>query len=101
LSEMLQLKWAQGTFPTDPAAFIVSVLMLRLTFYLVDIPLLYTLLLVVAPLALVMLAQGRTAVVLGGSWLLWALYQLFPAQAGIPWTIEGNHLFFFAAWQVF
>ncbi len=101
LSELLRLKWAQGIAFNDPSAFIVSVLTLHQTYYLVDIPLLYALLLAAAPLALAMLAQGRWAVVLAASWLLWGLYQFFPAQAAFPWPIEGNHLFFFAPWQVF
>lgn len=101
LSELLRLKWAQGIAFNDPSTFIVSVLTLHQTYYLVDIPLLYALLLAAAPLALAMLAQGRWAVVLAASWLLWGLYQFFPAQAAFPWPIEGNHLFFFAPWQVF
>ena len=48
-SELLGLHWAQGVDFRDPAAFIVSVLTLHRTYYLVDIPLLYTLLLLVSP----------------------------------------------------
>src|SRR6266545_5152900 len=101
ISELLHLPWAQGLDLSDPAQLIVSVLTLHQTYYLVDIPLLYTLLLLVSPLALLLLSQGRTAVVLGGSWLLWGVYQFVPAQADVPWAIGGNHLFFFAPWQVF
>lgn len=100
-SELLQLPWAQGLSLSDPTQFIVSVLTLHQTYYLVDIPLLYALLLLVSPLALILLSQGRTAAVLVGSWLLWGLYQVFPTQVDVPWAIQGNHLFFFAAWQVF
>ena len=57
--------------------------------------------LLVSPVALVLLSQGRTTVVLAGSWLLWGVYQLVPAQADVPWLISGNNLFFFAPWQVF
>jgi enterochelin esterase-like enzyme len=101
ISELLGLHWAQGIDFSDPVAFIVSVLTLHRTYYLVDIPLLYTVLILVSPLALIMLSQGRTAVVLGASWLLWAAYQFFPEQAEVPWTIAGNYLFFLSAWQVF
>jgi enterochelin esterase-like enzyme len=101
VSEVLHLPWAQGILLSDPTQFIVSVLTLHQTYYLVDIPLLYTLLLLTAPLALILLSQGRTAVVLAASWLLWALYQVFPTQVDVPWAIQGNHLFFFAAWQIF
>jgi enterochelin esterase-like enzyme len=100
-SELLGLPWAQGLSLSDPTQFIVSVLTLHQTYYLVDIPLLYALLLLASPLALILLAQGRTAAVLAGSWLLWGVYQLFPMQVDVPWAIQGNHLFFFAAWQVF
>lgn len=79
----------------------MSVLTLHRTYYLVDIPLLYALLLLVSPLALVMLSQGRTGVVLGVSWLLWAVYQFFPEHAEAPWPIAGDYLFILSAWQVF
>lgn len=101
VSELLNLHWAQGLDFSDPLAFVVSVLTLHRTYYLVDIPLLYTIVILVSPLALVMLSQGRTAVVLGASWLLWAAYQYFPHEAEIPWTIIGNYLFNLSAWQVF
>src|SRR5262249_53607723 len=101
ISELLSLHWAQGVDFSDPGAFVVSVLTLHRTYYLVDIPLLYTVLILVSPLALIMLSQGRTAVVLGASWLLWGAYQFFPEQSEVPWTIAGNYLFFVSAWQVF
>ncbi len=100
-SEMLGMHWAQGLDFSDPVAFIVAVLTLHQTYYLVDIPLLYTILILAAPLALVMLAQGRTAVVLGSSWLLWLGYQYFPNETQLPWPIAGNYLFYLSAWQVF
>jgi enterochelin esterase-like enzyme len=101
VSEILDLHWAQGVDLSDPAAFLVSVLALHRTYYLVDIPLLYTVLILVSPLALVLLAQGRAAIVLGVSWLLWGAFQFFPDETDIPWTIAGNYLFFLSAWQVF
>jgi enterochelin esterase-like enzyme len=101
ISELLGLHWAQGIDFSDPLGFVVSVLTLHQTYYLVDIPLLYTILILISPLALVMLSQGRTAVVLGASWLLWLAYQFFPQQAEVPWPIAGNYLFFVSAWQVF
>ena len=100
LSEALALPWAQGVDLSNPLAFVVSVLTLHRTYYLVDVPPLYALLLLLAPGALVLLSQGRTDVVLGASWLLWAVYQLFPEQAALPWPIAGNYLFNFSAWQV-
>src|SRR4051794_40310025 len=100
-SEQLAVHWAQGIDFRDPLAFLVSVLALHRTYYLVDIPLLYTLLMLAAPLALVLLAQGRAAVVLALSWLLWLTYQFFPSETDVPWQISGNYLFYASAWQVF
>jgi enterochelin esterase-like enzyme len=101
LSEVLALHWAQGVDFRDPLAFVVSVLTLHRTYYLVDIPLLYTILILVSPLALVLLSQGRTAVVVVTSWLLWLAYQYFPQEAELPWSIAGNYLFYVSSWQVF
>ncbi len=101
LSESSAVHWAQGVDLSDRFSFVVSVLALHRTYYLVDIPLLYTILIVVAPLALLLLSQGRTAVVLGASWILWLAYQFFPAETDVPWVISGNYLFFASAWQVF
>ncbi|HLI27220.1 MAG TPA: OpgC domain-containing protein [Chloroflexota bacterium] len=98
-SELLGLPWAQGVDLSDPAAFVVSVLTLHRTYYVVDIPLLYALLLGITPLALVLLHEGRTGLLLGLSWGLWALYQVFPDQADMPWPIAGNYAFHFSAWQ--
>lgn len=100
-SEQLNLHWAHGVSFEDPIAFVVSVLTLHQTYYLVDIPLLYTIVLLISPLALTMLSQGRTKVVLGVSWLLWAAYQFFPDQTEFPWHISGNYLFYLSSWQVF
>jgi enterochelin esterase-like enzyme len=100
LSEMLGLPWSQGVDLSDPAALVVGILTLHRTYYVVDIPLLYALLLAVTPLALVLLSQGYTALLLGLSWTLWAAYQFFPDQADVPWPIAGNYAFHFSAWQV-
>jgi enterochelin esterase-like enzyme len=99
VSELLGLRWAQGVDLSDPPAFVVSVLTLHRTYYVVDIPLLYALLLALTPLALVLLSQGYTALLLALSWLLWGAYQLFPEQADMPWPIAGNYAFHFSAWQ--
>ncbi|HLH26013.1 MAG TPA: OpgC domain-containing protein [Chloroflexota bacterium] len=99
VSEALGLRWAQSVDLGDPAAFVVSVLTLHRTYYVVDIPLLYALLLAVTPLVLILLSQGYTPVVLALSWALWAAYQFFPEQADVPWQIAGNYAFHFSAWQ--
>jgi enterochelin esterase-like enzyme len=100
LSEVFQLPWALGWNVHDAVDFVVSVVTLHRTYYLVDVMLLYVLLLVSAALAFVLLARGHSTLVLGGSWLLWLGYQVFPEQVTMPWPIGGNNLFYFAAWQV-
>jgi enterochelin esterase-like enzyme len=101
VSEMLDLPWATGVFLTDPLAMVVGVLTLHRTYYLIDVMVLYTLLLAVAPIALYLLLQGQTRLLLGLSWALWLAFQIAPDQAEVPWPIAGNYLFHFSAWQVF
>ena len=100
VAEMLDLPFAQGIDASNPLRVIVSVLTLHQTYYLVDVMLLYTVLFLVSPLAFVLLDRGHTWVVLGASWLLWGLYQVYPELVSLPWPINGNYLFNFSAWQV-
>jgi hypothetical protein len=51
--------------------------------------------------ALYLLVKRRTRVVLAASWGLWLAFQIAPDAVEVPWLIEGNYLFNFAAWQVF
>ena len=78
---------------------IISVLTLHRTFYLTDILLLYTLLVLAAVPVLVLLVHARTTYVLAGSWGLWLLWQLAPQHAQFPWSIADNSVFNFPAWQ--
>ena len=100
ISEMLNLPWAQGVDASNPLRVVISVLTLHQTYYLVDVMLLYTILFLVSPLAFVLLERRLTWAVLGGSWLLWGLYQFFPELVSLPWPIAGNYLFNFSAWQL-
>ena len=100
VSEALELPWATGVSLADPVGLIVSVLTLHRTYYLIDVMVLYTLLLAVAPVALYLLVAGRTRVLLLLSWGLWLAFQLAPDYAEVPWQIAGNYLFHFSAWQV-
>jgi enterochelin esterase-like enzyme len=100
VSEVLHLPWALGWNLHQPLDFVVGVLTLHRTYYLVDVMLLYVLLLVTASVALVLCTRGQSLLVLGASWLLWLLYQVFPDQVAMPWPIVGNNLFYFPAWQV-
>jgi len=100
ISELLYMPWAEGVDLSSPIGFVVSVLTLHRTYYLVDVMLLYTVLFLIAPVAFILLSRGKTWVLLSGSWLLWGLYQFFPDYVSLPWPIAGNYLFQLAAWQV-
>jgi hypothetical protein len=65
-----------------------------------DIPMMYTILLVMAGPILVFLAQGRTRAALVGSLVLWLVWQVSPDSGSFPWHIEGNTVFNIAAWQL-
>jgi enterochelin esterase-like enzyme len=99
-SEVTYMSWAQGIDFSDPVAFVISVFTLHQTYYLIDVMLLYTVLFLVTPLAFILLERGKLWVVLGGSWLLYLLYQFYPNLVTLPWPVEGNYLFNFSAWQV-
>jgi enterochelin esterase-like enzyme len=101
VSELLDLPWATGVYFNDPWALVIGVFTLHRTYYLIDVMVLYTLLLAVAPLALYALSYGHTRLLLLASWGLWLAFQIAPDQADVPWTIQGNYLFHFSAWQVF
>lgn len=101
ISEVLELPWATGVYLGDPLSLVVGVLTLHRTYYLIDVMVLYTLLLALAPFALYLLVRGRTGQLLAVSWGLWLAFQIAPEQAEIPWEIAGNYLFHFSAWQVF
>jgi enterochelin esterase-like enzyme len=100
VSEALRLPWATGVNVADPLKLVIEVLALHRTYYLIDVMVLYTLLLATAPVALYLLAHGRSALVLALSWGLWLTFQLVPDQVEVPWPIADNYLFHFAAWQV-
>ena len=99
LSYLLRLPWVEGVQVTDPLARLIERLTLRRAFYLTDVLLMYTLLVGVAPVAFLLLAKRRTPFLLLGSWTLWALFQQWPEQVVVPWRIEDNSVFQFAAWQ--
>ncbi len=99
VSYMLHLPWVVGVNVSDPVVRVIERLTLHRAFYLTDVLLMYTLLVAVAPLAFILMVNKRTPTLLAGSWLLWALYQRWPDQVTVPWTIEDNSVFHLAAWQ--
>ncbi len=90
--------WAKSIKIDNPLVFAFDVATLRQTMYLTDIPLLYTLLMVLAAGGLWMLVKGHTKLLLLGSTLLWFAFQL--DQVAVPWPIIGNTTFNLAAWQL-
>jgi len=88
------------TLAQDPARFVLDVIALRRTFYLVDVMLFYALAMLAAPLALWALARGRWWILALASVGLWGAYQLWPGVIQIPWRITDNPVFNFAAWQI-
>ena len=88
------------TLAQDPARFVIEVVTLRRTFYLVDVMLFYALAMLVAPVALWALARGRWRLLALASVGLWGAYQLWPGALQLPWRIIDNPVFNFAAWQI-
>ncbi len=99
LSRLAGMPWLQDVEPLTPA-LAVALLTLHHTYYLVDVMLLYTLALAIAPLALLLVHSGHTTIVVALSVGLWALFQVFPTQATVPWEITNNDTFRFSAWQL-
>lgn len=99
-SEEAALPWALRVDLSDPIAFVIGVLTLRQTYFLVDVPLLYTILFLCAPAAFILLDRGKGWVLLTISALVYVAYQFFPTVIILPWPIERDFTFHFAAWQI-
>ena len=69
----------------NPARFIIEVITLQRTYYLVDVMLLYAFLLALAPLALAALRMGGWWYVLLISCALWSAHQSIPTELALPW----------------
>lgn len=93
------LSWVGPDDLYAPFDFALRVLTLRRSYLFTDILVMYTLLIVGAPLALWLLDRGWTWALLIGSWTLWLAYQIAPYEASQPLpTIQAFHP---AAWQIF
>jgi len=99
LSRLAGMPWLQDVEPLTPQ-LAVSLLTLHHTYYLVDVMLLYTVLLLGAPIALLLLHVGRTWAVVAASVGLWGVHQYFPREASVPWEIVNNDTFRVSAWQL-
>jgi hypothetical protein len=99
LSRLARMPWLEEIEPLT-AELAVSILALHRTYYLVDVMLFYTIMLALAPLAILLFHTDRTWVVLLFSVGLWLLYQWFPAAVEVPWAITNNDTFRVPAWQL-
>ncbi len=100
VSDYFQLPWAQGVDIGNPLEFALNVVLLRQTYYLADIPLMYTLLMAVSPIGLFFLIKNRTSLLVIGSFLVWLGFQYVNSQQIIILPIIGNTTFHPAAWQL-
>lgn len=99
LSRFTSMPWLQDQEALS-VRLVASIVTLHRTYYLVDVLVLYTILMLLAPGALLLLHRGRTWIVLALSLAAWAIFQVFPEEASIPWAITNNDTFRFPAWQV-
>ncbi len=100
ISVAFELPWAKDTDLGDPLLFLVNVILFRQTFYLADIPMMYTLLMAAAPIGLTLLYKNRTGLLVVLSFLVWAGFQYVNAQQILIMPIVGNTTFHPAAWQL-
>lgn len=98
-SYLLDSPWSRTMTPTNPLAFVLGVATLHRSYPLTDVLMLYTLLIIAAPLLLYLLATGRTRLGLAGASSLWLLWQISPTDVAFPWyVVDGG--FPFPAWQL-
>jgi hypothetical protein len=100
LSRVFALPWADDLQIGNPLTWFINVVTLQQTFYLSDVMLLYTFLMVLAMGALWLLVKQRTWILLGASVMIWILFQIAPANVCLPWDIISNPTFNLAAWQL-
>jgi hypothetical protein len=100
VSDFYQLPWAKGVDLSDPIAFTINVILFRQTYYLADIPLMYTLLMAFAPVGLWLLYRNHTRLLLFGSFVVWIFFQYVNAEQIMIAPIVGNTTFHPAAWQL-
>jgi enterochelin esterase-like enzyme len=99
-ARLFDLPWVPAGSLEDPRGVLWAIFTLHQTGYLADVALLYALLLGIAPLAFILLTEGRAWLLLGISWGLWLVYQIHPEGVELPWVIGNNAVFHFSAWQV-
>lgn len=100
VSKFFVLPWADAFRIDNPFTWLLDVVTLHRTFYLADVMLMYTFLMICAAGALWLLVHQRTGVLLALSFAAWLAFQIAPADVNLPWRIEGNGTFNLAAWQL-
>jgi hypothetical protein len=90
---------SSGLGVDSPFKAMIGALTMHYTYHGTDMLIIYVFMVAAAPLVLYALAKGRWAYVLAGSWMMWAVYQVSPAQVQVPWPIE-NSIFDVAVWQL-
>jgi hypothetical protein len=99
LSQFASMPWLQDDARLS-TRLVVSILTLHRTYYLVDALVLYTILMILAPGALLLMHRQRTGILAFLTISIWITYQVFPDEASIPWAIINNDTFRFPAWQL-
>lgn len=100
ISAVFNLPWAKGVDLGDPLVFTFNVLILHQTYYLADIPMMYTIFMVLAPLGLWLLYHNRGRWLMLASLLVWVGFQFVNSEQIIIWSTLGNTTFHPAAWQL-
>ena len=89
-----------AAFAAEPGRFVLDMVLLRRTFYLVDVMLLYAFLMFFVPVLILLLRRGKWWLLLLGSVTLWGAYQVWPERLVLPWAIADYRTFPLASWQV-
>ena len=90
---------SNGLGVATPLQAIVGAITMHYSFNGTDVLCVYVQLVAFAPIALYLLVSGRTRYLLLLSWVLWGVYQFYPDEAAVPWTVQ-NSIFPFATWQL-
>ncbi len=98
-SDVFDLPWKAKDI-TDPLQFTLRVVLMRETYYLADIPMMYTYLMAIAPAGLYLLSQGRTRLLVVLSFAGWVFYQYLTTRPTAFFPIIGNTTFHVVAWQL-
>lgn len=99
VSIFLHFGWASDLEIASLPVFMFNVATLHETMFLTDIPMIYTFLMVAAPIGLWLLVKGHTKLLVLASSGLWLATQILP-DVQLPWRIINSGTFDLAAWQL-